>query len=483
MTPTMIKYDQTSKPEIYRFLKISMVLLFALLPAISVDGQGFVATRLNNNQPIITEKMFLDLGASGEEGWIINGPSLIRIPDWILPENRADSSAVYYLYFANHHGNYIPMAWSAELEGPWNLYHTGADYKSGFRGVLNLGPDDTISIGNSLTIEKHIASPDVLVDDSNKQIVMYFHGPVREPDGQRTLVATSPDGLSFQEGILPVLLGSSYFRVFEYQNTMYAVGHKAALVKGGTVDDPWLVPPGFDYMEKLWTYRDDNPFEDYIDSIGFDGKVRHTGIHLSEDTLFIFYSRAGDAPERIMMSSMRLDNRPFEEWEPSLPPLEILHPEVYWEGSTKPISPSESGSIDYLANQLRDPDVFEDIDGSLYLLYSGGGEDAIGLARLERTYGNPVYRNSIQAGFMNPELEIFRDLRTGTVSFRLRSSGDTRYEIRIYGIDGRLVEILKGRCLPDGSAQAEWVPLNHKQGIYIANLITNNHSVSVKFIY
>lgn len=483
MTPTMIKYDQTSKPEIYRFLKISMVLLFALLPAISVDGQGFVATRLNNNQPIITEKMFLDLGASGEEGWIINGPSLIRIPDWILPENRADSSAVYYLYFANHHGNYIPMAWSAELEGPWNLYHTGADYKSGFRGVLDLGPDDTISIGNSLTIEKHIASPDVIVDDSNKQIVMYFHGPVREPDGQRTLVATSSDGLSFQEGILPVLLGSSYFRVFEYQDTMYAVGHKSALVQGGTVDDPWLVPPDFDFMEKLWTYREDNPFEDYIDSIGFDGKVRHPGIHLSEDTLFVFYSRAGDAPERIMMSRMRLDKKPFDKWEPSFPPMEILHPEVYWEGSSKPISPSESGSIDYLANQLRDPDVFEDIDGSLYLLYSGGGEDAIGLARLDRASVNTVNISPFQTGLPATKLEVFSDTRAGTVSFRIKSSGETRFEIRIYSIDGRLVDVLKGGYLPDGSAQIVWIPRDFRRCIYIANLITNNHSTSVKFVY
>ena len=33
-------------------------------------------------------------------------------------------------------------------------------------------------------------------------------------------------------------------------------------------------------------------------------------------------------------------------------------------------------------NQLRDPDIFEDSDGSLYLLYAGGGEDALGIAEL-----------------------------------------------------------------------------------------------------
>jgi len=35
-----------------------------------------------------------------------------------------------------------------------------------------------------------------------------------------------------------------------------------------------------------------------------------------------------------------------------------------------------------LENSIRDPFVFED-DGQLYLFYSGGGERAIGVARLE----------------------------------------------------------------------------------------------------
>ena len=36
-------------------------------------------------------------------------------------------------------------------------------------------------------------------------------------------------------------------------------------------------------------------------------------------------------------------------------------------------------------NQLRDPYVFQNDDGRLYLFYVGRGEDAIGLAQLERT--------------------------------------------------------------------------------------------------
>jgi hypothetical protein len=42
----------------------------------------------------------------------INGPSLIRVPDWIkAPLGR------YYLYFAHHDGQYIRLAYSHELQG------------------------------------------------------------------------------------------------------------------------------------------------------------------------------------------------------------------------------------------------------------------------------------------------------------------------------------------------------------------------------
>lgn len=67
---------------------------------------------------------------------------------------------------------------------------------------------------------------------------------------------------------------------------------------------------------------------------------------------------------------------------PTFPPEEILHAELDWEGDSLKTEPSEGGYAPKLVNQLRDPCVFRDIDGSLYLLYSGGGEATIGVARL-----------------------------------------------------------------------------------------------------
>ena len=59
-------------------------------------------TRLPGN-PIIRPAMLP--GADGEN---INGPSLIRVPDWV-----ANPLGRYYLYFAHHNGHSAPHGNSA----------------------------------------------------------------------------------------------------------------------------------------------------------------------------------------------------------------------------------------------------------------------------------------------------------------------------------------------------------------------------------
>ena len=119
-------------------------------------------------------RLFAELGVE-EEGENVNGPSLIRIPDWISPENRANRSAVYYLYFGHHTGDYIRMAWAENITGPWHLYQVGSDVTRGKRRVRDNGGRD-IDVGNNIVIEEnHLASPDVHVDDENQRIILYFH--------------------------------------------------------------------------------------------------------------------------------------------------------------------------------------------------------------------------------------------------------------------------------------------------------------------
>ena len=65
--------------------------------------------------PIITPGLHPSIGEN------IQGPSLIRVPDWVQPR-----LGTYYLYFADHKGSYIRLAYADDLRGPWEVYEPGS---------------------------------------------------------------------------------------------------------------------------------------------------------------------------------------------------------------------------------------------------------------------------------------------------------------------------------------------------------------------
>ena len=67
------------------------------------------------NQPILDAST--DMRFEGN----INGPSLIRVPNWV--QNKLGR---YYLYFAHHEGKTIRLAYADALTGPWTVYWPGA---------------------------------------------------------------------------------------------------------------------------------------------------------------------------------------------------------------------------------------------------------------------------------------------------------------------------------------------------------------------
>ncbi|MEQ8195911.1 MAG: hypothetical protein RIB59_15625 [Rhodospirillales bacterium] len=285
------------------------------------------ATRLPGN-PIITPFMDRWMGRN------VNGPSMIRVPDWV--ENPLGR---YYLYFGNHMGTYIRLAYADTPEGPWQMHEPG-----------------TLDVRQSFMLE-HIASPDVIVDDAKKEIRLYYHGVVSAAPGiqQATKVALSKDGLSFSART--AVLGDPYFRVFEWKNDYYALARNATL---------WRSSDGL------------QPFEKGPD-IGFPDHIRHVAVWLEGDMLKVFFTRIGDAPEHIAMCEVDLDSD-WNNWLVS-DPEEILRPEETYEGGELPVEPSVRGDIMERANQLRDPYVFADGD-KLYLLYSVAGESGIAIAAL-----------------------------------------------------------------------------------------------------
>ena len=282
------------------------------------------AERFSDN-PIIRPDMDQRMGGN------INGPSLIRVPGWIR-----NALGRYYLYFAHHQGTYIRLAYADGLAGPWRTYEPG---------TLRL--EESFCVG-------HIASPDVHVDDKTRQIRMYYHGGMAG-GGQGSHVGTSKDGLHFVAR--PDVLGASYFRAFQWEGYWYALGMPGILYrsKDGLSD--------FEQGQSLLT-------ED----------ARHVAVKLDGSVLSVFYSDAGDCPERILLRTVEL-TPDWRNWRASHP-VTLLEPETEYEGADLPLEPSVRGWAPERMRQLRDPAIFTEA-GRTYLLYSVAGESGIAIAELK----------------------------------------------------------------------------------------------------
>ena len=299
----------------------------------------------------------------------INGPSLIRVPEWV-----ANPLGAYYLYFAHHNGDHIRLAYADALEGPWRI-HKG--------GVLHIDQSRFVD---------HIASPDVRVDHVNRRIVMAYHG-VLPPDKQSTIepeigerffrtqrsrLASSPDGLHFDE--LPEIIGAAYLRIVPFKGMYYGIAMPGLLYRSADgltnfVDGPLLLRDQLD---------DTNPTDYFYGAKGFfappGGSVRHLALLPRGDTLFVFFSRSGDCPEAIYMSQLDARNENWHDWSLSEPIL-ILAPDKRYEGVDCPLVPSQRGLATQRVREVRDPAIFAE-DGRVILLYSVAGESGIGLAEI-----------------------------------------------------------------------------------------------------
>ena len=186
---------------------------------------------------------------------------------------------------------------------------------------------------------------------------MYFHCPAKGTSSQYSFVATSANGLKFTAQTKK--LGVSYFRVFKYGGYYYALGKR----------DP----------SGTFLYRSSSPYTGFVKGQTILPNSRHTAVYLNGTTAYIFYTRIGDAPERVLLSTMDLSGA-WTTWKPS-DPVDVIRPEYNYEGANLPISTSKFGEIDSRANQLRDPGIYEE-GGKIYLQYSIAGEQGIAAAEL-----------------------------------------------------------------------------------------------------
>jgi hypothetical protein len=303
----------------------------------------------------------------------INGPSLIRVPEWV-----EQPLGKYYLYFADHKGKHIRLAYASRLIGPWTIHGPGSlqlgeshfltgqpdvpDPMPSHLRTLATVPRERLqepraphvpSVWDDLT-HPHIASPDVHVDHKQKVIRMYYHGLDRF-GYQVSRMATSQDGIGFVARE-EVIVDKSYLKAFHHNGMVYAMAMPGIFYrsKDGVT--------GFEKGPRL-----------------FDRNMRHAALLVTDEHLLVFWTQVGDAPERILLSTIDIGDD-WTTWKESQP-VEVLRPTHNWEGADLPIAPSVRSSVNTPVNQLRDPCIFQE-DGRTFLLYVVAGESGIAIVEL-----------------------------------------------------------------------------------------------------
>ncbi len=343
-----------------RRLALGAVLVLTV-NAMGIAAEHSIRVERLLDRPIITPDTHPSIGEN------IQGPSLIRVPDWV-----SDSLGKYYLYFADHKGSYIRLAYADSLLGPWQVHPSGSlqienshfpsepppmtqeqlDREIARRAATGGGNKLPHSLRKELTAT-HIASPDVHVDHDNRRIVMYFHG-LESAGRQVSRVALSRDGIEFQAR--PEILGRTYLRVFQHEGLTYGIAM-----------------PG-------QVYRSRDGLSDFeAGPLLFNPDMRHCALLKRGNQLFVFWTQVGNAPERILLSTIAL-SAAWTDWKET-GAEEVMRPQREWEGAHEPNEPSIRSVAYGPVNQLRDPAIFEE-DGRVFLLYAVAGETGIAIAEL-----------------------------------------------------------------------------------------------------
>lgn len=345
--------------------------LFALTLAVAMlathaSGQragASVRVRRFAQNPLLTVSSSKTLGDN------INGPTVVRVPAWVSrPLGR------YYMYFANHMGSFIRLAYADALTGPWTVHEPGVlDVRE--TAFFREQPDPVATLADFYT---HVASPELLVDPSGPRLVMWTHGwwtqgerwPATVPEarawarahgyGQYTQAAVSTDGLHFT--VQPAISRTSYLRVFRHGASFVGVSRLGVVSRAERPTDEFVAGPNL------------------FAGTAFEGRVRHLALAQRPDGLRVFFTAIGDAPERVFMASASLAGD-WTTWRAS-GFTEVLAPETEYECASLPDSPSAAGDISTPVKQIRDPFIFEE-DGRAYLFYSTCGEQGIAAAELE----------------------------------------------------------------------------------------------------
>ena len=129
----------------------------------------------------------------------ICNPCCIKVPDW-----KIKKLGKYYLYFADHRGKFIKMAYSNNISKDWKIYKK-----------------KILKVNQFKDAKHHIASPEIYLDKKRKIFYMLTHSYSKKiKKGQWTYLSSSVNGITFNK-VYNVPLAPFYLRIFKHKNYFF----------------------------------------------------------------------------------------------------------------------------------------------------------------------------------------------------------------------------------------------------------------------
>ena len=158
------------------------------VPAQPIPAFTGTVTRLTDT-PLVAADLFPPSAIAGLEPDAlanINGPSVLRMPDW-----AAGKQAALHMYFGHHKGRSLRLAYADQMAGPWAMHPDPViPLADSLFEPVDPAPDPTLAAPDWVEalggdyLYAHVASPDVHIDEPNHRIIMYYHGLLRNGDQQ-----------------------------------------------------------------------------------------------------------------------------------------------------------------------------------------------------------------------------------------------------------------------------------------------------------
>jgi hypothetical protein len=341
------------------YLASTTVLVVLLCLVGMCATQNRVEVERFDSNPLVNET---NMAPQCNGAYDVNFPSIVKAPLWLKErlQPHIGYQPKYLMYYSDHHGQQIYLSCSNHVDGPWVSYAPGTTLT--LAAVLAAFNTTT----NSTSAE--VASADVYIDNDAQVVRMYFHRRVPNDNfAIVTSVAFALDGINF-DVIWTADLLTAYARHFIWNGQFYFTDRQGYLWSShdgltNFTAGPTIIATAFTEPSIV------------IPNNTYNGYLRHLGLYLNADVLYVYGSRVGDAPERILYTTIPLNDN-WDTWNVSMPVTELIRPTTVYEGADLPNVPSAKGDAVGPVNQLRDPYPFSTEDGC-YLYYTVAGEQGI----------------------------------------------------------------------------------------------------------